>query len=238
MSSFAIKIAAMVSMLAEYAGCRFEYEMPQAAYLLCRTAGSLAMPLFCFLIAEGLLHTRDVRKYLLRLTVFAVASEVPFDLCNSGTALDWSRQNPGFTLLLGLLGILLFDSFAAQGRNGAALAAVLAAALFATFIYADFQGFGVYFVFIFYRFRGNFRALSLTLGAGLLCLAAYIWMASGLIARPEAFVSVAGMAALLLIRAYSGRRGPDGLPVRLAMYAFYPVMLVSLYAAWMMMFPA
>ena len=54
------------------------------AWSLCGTAmrlmGRVAFPLFAFMIAEGAAHTRDRRRYALRLLLLAVISEIPFDL--------------------------------------------------------------------------------------------------------------------------------------------------------------
>lgn len=87
---------------------RFEWE----AYNLMRSIGRIGFPLFIFLLVEGFTHTRSVVKYARNLLIFAIVSEIPFDLAlNGGVVFETYHQNVFFTLLLGLLAIWAVDSF-------------------------------------------------------------------------------------------------------------------------------
>ena len=75
--------------------------------------GGLAIPVFAFVLVEGFVHTKNYKAYLIRMLLFALASEIPFDLAMSGKLLDWTQQNMLFTLAVGLImlyGMKLFSA--------------------------------------------------------------------------------------------------------------------------------
>lgn len=65
---------------------------------VCEILGSIGFPLFCFLIAEGFLHTRSRLRYAITLGVFALISEIPFDLAHFQSLSNFKLQNVLFTL--------------------------------------------------------------------------------------------------------------------------------------------
>jgi len=70
---------------------------------LLRYVGRLAFPIFCFLLVEGFVHTHDVKRYIRRLLLFGLISEVPFDLAFFRTPFNPTNQNVYWTLALGVL---------------------------------------------------------------------------------------------------------------------------------------
>ena len=86
-----------------------------------RCIGRLAFPLYCFLVAQGFRHTRDIRAYARRLLLLALISEVPFDLLIFGRISSAMEQNVVFSLLLGLLALYavrMLEGKSAVQRNG------------------------------------------------------------------------------------------------------------------------
>lgn len=180
-------------------------------YTAMRFVGRLSFPLYAFLLTEGFLHTRNRLRYGLRLFIFAVISEIPWNLEHTGT-LRYSNQNVFFTLLLGLIGVCLMDEFirdeARRIRDALLLLALLALSIV---LKADYTCRGFGFILLMYLLREAplFRALT---GS---CFLSATWKA-GLAFVPIAF--------------YNGKRGfIKGKWASLCFYALYPVHMLILY---------
>lgn len=201
MTGFQLKLLAMLAMTADHIGAVFFPEIP-----LLRWIGRLAMPVLCFFIGEGLRHTRSPRRYLLRLTGFALLSELPFDLAFYG-GIEWEHQNVYFTLALGLLALWAIQS---RGMEGWLLA--LTAALAAELLGCDYGMYGVLLILLLDRFHSA-RSEQLA-GAALLNLAFF-----GLQTQTLSLI------ALPLLWLYNGKRGRDD---RRLFYLYYPAHLCVL----------
>ncbi|MCY1714832.1 TraX family protein [Caproiciproducens galactitolivorans] len=210
MSRAQLKILAMVSMLIDHIGALF---FPHI--MLFRIIGRLAFPLFCFFIAQGLIYTSNVRAYLGRLFLFALLSEIPYDLAFYGTVYHPEKQNVFFTLFLGLIAISLLQTYLETKPFFAFVLAgipVLVAEAFRT----DYGWFGVTLIILFYCLRDAKTK-------GVLLFALLNTGYSFLTGTIKLYAAAAGVPILL----YNGKRGkPDW---KYFFYAFYPVHLLLLY---------
>lgn len=186
-------------------------------YYALRYIGRIAFPIFCFLLVEGFLHTKNLAKYCLRLAVFALLSEVPFDLAFHRTPFYMASQNVFFTLLIGLLVISLHhycsERFAKNFviRLFLPLLGLIAGMLLAEKLSTDYGYIGVIAIDILYQLRSK-KVL-----AGLLCSAVLFLSAS---------IELAAVLFVPLIWRYNGKRG---LSLKYVFYAFYPLHLLLLY---------
>ncbi len=217
MSAFSLKMIALGCMVADHIGFVF---FPQNIVL--RLIGRLSFPIFAFLIAQGFKHTKDVRKYLIRLAVFAVASEIPFDLVVSGKLYSAQQQNIFFTLLLGLMALMLYDWFQSRRRLPVAFLSVFTVCFVGQALNASYGFAGVLFIFICYVCREK-QVFVPWFILGVCCTAMYAFAASG----PRwALIQLASLTALPILLRYNGQRGRS---LKFMFYAAYPAHLLILY---------
>lgn len=212
-----LKIIAMISMVFDHVGDLF---FPGLMWP--RMIGRLAMPIFSFCIAEGYAHTRDKKKYLLRMGLFALISEIPFDLAFEGK-IGLGHQNIMLSFFLAILALMLYDAIRGPAGEGEkkpvgrillGLLTVLAMAVLALVLKADYTVFAVISVFLFYVLREKHPLLRSGVGVGFLALTRTVGYYSA---------TVFSLIPLLL---YNGKRGRG---LKWLFYAFYPGHLLLLY---------
>ena len=143
----ALKLIALISMIIDHIGHAIlaPYVNTNTSilvwYCVSRSIGRIAFPLYAFMLAEGIHHTHDLRKYACRLWIFAVASELPYDYMN-GFHYYLSIQNVGFTLALGATA----EYFSRQYPKWKYGIWLIAAEL-ATLCGTDYGGFGIFVIF-------------------------------------------------------------------------------------------
>lgn len=182
----------------------------QTLDMVLRLIGRLAFPIFCFLMVEGFYHTRSRMKYLRNLFIFALVSEIPFEISFLGE-LVWGLRNVYFTLLIGFIMMMLLEKLREKELKYNILFLILivgVCALLAEVLHTDYSASGVLLIFILYKTRAD-RLMQCVFGG-----AAMSWE----ITAPIAFV---------LLYRYNGIRRQKCL--KYFFYAFYPLHLLLLY---------
>lgn len=210
LSSGTLKVIALASMLTDHIG---HVLFPEITIL--RIIGRMAMVIYCFLLAEGFFHTRNVWFYMARLFAFALISEIPFDLAVWGKVLEFNHQNVFFTLALGVLAMKLASyttDFVSE------ILIIGGVGIGAELLKTDYAFTGILMIYIFYKYR-DYRPLA-CFGIAFINMV----MAGGL----QAY----GTLAVIPILLYSGEKGNkifDSKLVKYGFYAMYPLHLLALY---------
>lgn len=174
-----------------------------------RFTGRAAFPIFCFTIVEGFRRTSDAGAYLKRLIIFALISEIPFDLAFRGILFDMSFQNVFWTLAFGLAAMMLHsDSFAMTGWKK--LLGLLACFFVPYLFHTDYSVYGVLTIFLMNLFYGEPVKM---------CMAGYIMLLL------QSSTEVWAVFGFLLILLYNGQKGRGN---KMFYYLFYPGHLLLL----------
>ena len=198
--------------------------------------GRLAFPIFAFMTVEGYFHTRNLKKYVLRLFVFALISEIPFNLMLGSRIFYPIHQNVLWTFLLGIAMIRWNE----KAKNAPMWRRILRAAssvavgfLVGTVTMVDYFGAGVLMVLTFYFLRGRkwwqFAGQLIALyyiNTEILSGFSYQWELFG---RTVWVVRQSfAVLALIPIWLYRGRQGHHSKAFRWLCYGFYPAHMLLL----------
>lgn len=221
MNGFILKMIAIITMFIDHYTAIL---IPQNTmeYVIGRSIGRLAFPIFCFLLVEGFYHTKNVNKYLLRLGIFALISEIPFDLAFTDSTYKYgflSHQNIFFTLFIGLCVIYLMSIIEKRYSNNMIMVNILDCIMVvvgcsaASFLATDYSFMGVLMIVTFYLFRERKSILTIVL-----------LIVNNLLGGPLQLLATLSM---LFICFYNGDRGPKF--NKYIFYGFYPLHILILY---------
>lgn len=199
------------------AGALLNAPVPDARLLqldfILRRCGRIAFPIYCFLLVEGFLHTHDVARYAQRLVLFALLSEIPFDLAFFRTAFYPGHQNVYWTLALGIAALCWLRRHEQDGTvSFSGLLGCVFLAVLAELLRTDYGAVGVLLIATLYLRRED-RLWQCLFGG---VITAYELPA------PLAFAAV---------YCYNGERGHCGKVQQWVFYWFYPVHLALLAGA-------
>lgn len=233
MTSFVLKIIALITMFIDH----ISYPLYGGSIVL-NSIGRVAFPIFAFQISEGFIHTKNIKKYLLRLGIFAIISQVPFQLFHfKFIDPNTIALNVFFTLFFGLLSICIFDYIKncfkkMQNYNKNlhldlifGLICTVLIAIVAEFLNTDYGFWGVIVVFMFYFFKEN--KLAMIISFITLCIIKYgIQIIDYGFSIYYVIFCLCTILPIIFISLYKGKQGKK---IKYLLYFFYPAHLLLLY---------
>lgn len=211
-SGSTLKLIAIAAMLIDHIGLALCDNMR-----LMRIVGRIAFPIFAFMLVEGFYYTHNRRKYVLRLAMFALLSEIPFNMLVTGSVFDTRmlNQNVIFTMLIAFVTMWALDW--AKGVSGNYLRYVLcvfvitgAGMAAAELGRTDYGAVGVLTIVVMYLLHYN--------RAGQILFSCLVLGSSGSL---EIYCLLAAIPLLF----YNGRKG---LALKYVFYVFYPLHMLMI----------
>jgi len=188
--------------------------------IVIRSIGRIAFPIYCFLLVEGYKYTRSRFKYAVNLLIFALISELPFDmLFRGGISMDY--QNVYFTLLFGLVAIIIAGLIEENEIPFAMLWELLIAATIAYAAYlinTDYDAWGVLLIFVIFVSRNKPRWVLCVSTAAYVVLTTLVQPVSSFIHMSQ--LEAIGIVSFILIFFYNGKR--SGKINKYVFYSLYP----------------
>ena len=186
-------------------------------YKILRMIGRISFPIYAFLIVEGFRKTSNVFKYILRIFLLAIVSEIPFDLIVFNKFLSaecFMLQNVLFTYFVALLMLIAARELNAISEVLSVIPAILAIVI-CYFLRTDYWLEGILLTYIFYMFRHDLNVK---------CLLALIITFVMSLQRYYGFAAV----SVFFIYFYDGQKGY--IDLKRIHYLFYPLHMIVLYA--------
>lgn len=213
LSGSALKVIALISMVIDHVAL-YLMEHGTVLYETMRCIGRIAFPVFAFLIAEGLIHTRSRYRYFFTLLGFAVISEIPWYLLNGADG----THNVMFTLALGVATLMVLKNLL-QRSLVLGFLWTLGMARLASWLGVDYEWRGILVIVIFYLFNGCGHSFTYSRDMQFFCTFA-LMMHYGV---------MGSVVACMILYVYNGTRGfVQGSIAKYGFYAFYPVHLIVL----------
>lgn len=238
MSSFIIKIIAIISMICDHSS---DALIGHLSFF--NIIGRIAFPLFCFQLVIGYKNTKNVEKYLLRLFIFALISQIPFSLFIYSFTGNFAMLNIFFTLAIGLLSMYVLDKV---NNKWLAIVIDIFLILLAEFIQVDYGGFGICLIlaiFVFYKDKNSKATINNTLKENeifllglknnflftvvyfILCFTRYFMYFYTTSASIVIAEILATFLPIIFMFLYNGKKGPS---MKYFFYGFYPIHLIIL----------
>lgn len=186
--------------------------------LVMQALETCAVPIFAFLLAEGVQHTANFRNYCLRVTGLAVLSEIPYNLAMSGKLLDLSGRNPVFGLVMALAMVYFYRRFPEKSVSHVLIRVVVtvSAILWCSMLSVKYGGCLIFLFAVMWMLRKNPSVRNIAgASAALVCsLTSMFFLASPM--------------GVLTIHFYNGEKGEQN---RAVTYLAYPVLLLAVWLA-------
>lgn len=233
LSANALKYMAIAAMLIDHIAWCFVDTYSVLGQIM-HIIGRLTAPIMCYFIAEGYHYTRNVKKYLLRLGIFAIISRVPFVFMETGQLFVYIHEN-GFqyffvqsviyTFFLGLLALVIIHS----EKLSKAVKVLLLIPIFFLSLIGDWMFFAIVWIMIFDKYRGNFKKQMLWFAATALLMELFFVIIGMTLA--ESLFQLGVLLAIVPLYFYNGKRGGSEkfrAFNKWFFYVFYPLHMVIL----------
>lgn len=205
MSSFSLKIIAIIAMTLDH------WNVILGGPIYMRILGRLSFPIFSFLIVEGYRHTKNKKKYFVKIFLYSILLQMPVYFLYSKE----ENLNIFFTLASGILLLSILENN--KMSNVIKYFCALILLIISEYLKFDYGSYGIVSIFIFYKFKEKKTLISF-----LFLLVNIVYIFSGKIFSIQIF----SLFSLIFIFKYNGEEGKKN---KQFFYLYYPTHILLLY---------
>jgi len=239
-SSFLLKLVGIICMTMDHARLLI-FNTSDFSWM--EHIGRLAFPIFAFQIVVGYRKTHDLKKYILRLLIFAVISEVVYKwmiwLCTKDLQQTMAYWNVYWTFVLGLISLRIIND--AKLKHIYKFLIVAAICILFSIVYVDYSFYGIgimiayYYLFPFKDGEAKNRKVK-GIGLAVLLLALAIIFAAFINIRTGALVpfynlipyAIGTFIGSVIPFLYNGKKGLSNKVIKWMFYIYYPLHIAVL----------
>jgi len=219
-------------MIIDHTGAMFKFTPICFRYI-----GRIAFPLYAFCVSQGCKHTKNIKKYLLRLVILAIFSEIPFDIAfNDKISLIYDL-NTVFTLFLGVLNIYVYKINSKYNNDKLiTFCSLITFSIISIVLKSDYSYFGIILIFCFYISDTKFKQILFFI---LLCILKFYVVFIAIICNifkvntpfivyfstNNLFIVLFTMLSSFFIYYYNNKRGKN---IKWLFYVSYPLHIILL----------
>ncbi len=185
--------------------------------------GRLTAPIMWFFVAEGFHYTRNVKKYALRLLLFAIVSHFAYNFAFGIPFLPFqttvfNQTSVIWSLFWGLIALVMLNSPVISEKLKTPLLLLICAVSFCS----DWSCIAVLAIVFIGTNRGNFKK---QMGMMMLCVSWYALVYFFFINKVYAVIQLFVCLSIPLLKQYNGERG-SWKGMKWLFYLYYPLHLV------------
>lgn len=209
-----LKIIAIIAMTIDHVAFAF---IPcfRISNVILRIIGRITFPILIYCVVEGYKNTKSLKKYAIRLLIFALISQIPYELVISSDNL-----NPIFSMLISLIFLMVYNL---DINKILKVIAILIISYLSTFV--SYGAFTLVLTFVFFLSYKNKMYLNIS----------YLFIFMIEISNTfyndlyKTFIVKLGLLLpLVLLNMYSNERKPNKF-LKYAIYIYYPLHLLIIY---------
>lgn len=176
--------------------------------------GKLTFPIMAYLLIEGYRHTKNIKRYILRLFQWAVISILPFHIAFQNDSQIYILNNILFTLGFGLLMVYILDKISSIWHTPVILMFTLIT------MNSDWNYIGILLIYLFYKNKINYGIIVTSITATIIETIGYFDLI---------YLNYLTMLLVIpLLQIYNHQKGFFQKLIQYGFYAYYPLHLLIL----------